>query len=114
MKIPILYIPCDELKNVMNTLKISKNTIKNHRKLCEKCEIINNNNKELSLNNPATYCKMSNVDEIISSYQNVKKYKITETTFKENKFDITKNNFVFYNNDYDEHYYNNCIFILPK
>jgi len=114
MKIPILYIPCEQLIKKMETLKIKKNTIKNHKEVCTKCELINNNNNEINFNNNATYCCMSNIDDIIFSYQNVKKYTISEKHFKENNFDIDVNNFIFYNDTNNDHYYNNCIFILPK
>ena len=47
--IPIYWNPCEKLKNVIEKrLKISKHRFMKHYRNCNECEIVNNNEKELS------------------------------------------------------------------
>jgi hypothetical protein len=114
MKIPILYIPCETLKNKLDTLKIKSNTISKHKEKCKKCEITNNNDNIFDLNNKITFSitNEKEFEDIVFAYQNNKNYKISEKEFNNNNFDNNKNNMLYVEDS--EHYYDKCIFILIK
>ncbi len=110
MSIPILCIPCEEIKKYMESKTIKIKTINNHKQTCNICEFINNNNYDIDFNKKSCCCILKNIDKIIDSYQNIKKYYITDKDIETYNFDITYNNIIYYDNE--EHYYNGCIFFI--
>jgi len=115
MKIPILWIPCSNLKSIIKKEKITKNILQNHYRKCELCEINNNNNNDIEFVNIIFSFKddesEKEMNEIIKYYKFLRNYVILRSEFSDNKYEVEKLNIIYYEN-YDEHIYNECLFIL--
>lgn len=118
MKIPILWIPCDETLNKIKNKNIKTIDILNHYKKCEKCEVVDNNRQTLEFNKKINFLifdedkdKMVN-DIIIDYYLSTKEYKEKDECIKNAEIDLEKINIIY--NEYEDELYTNCIFIVYK
>ena len=113
--IPILWICCDKLLSEIDECLITKKILKNHYFNCKRCEIVNNNDKELYWNKKkAIFKEIDNIKElnnIIKYYQYTNNYIIKDINiFNKNEFDLNKINLLYFNNT--DSIYDKCIFIL--
>ncbi len=115
LKIPILWIPCSNLKLIIKKEKITKNILHNHYRKCEHCEVVNNNNNDPEFGNIVFSYKNDEseeeMNEIIKYYKFLKNYVILREDFIDNKYETGKLNILYYENDC-EYVYDECIFIL--
>jgi len=114
--IPILYNGCKIIKkSFKGNISLTKKMLVEHLENCADCEIINNSSKKIKLNKKIVIKVILNknnyktFDEIIFSYQNVKKLSLKKDN-EDFSFEKEKINIVFcpeYKNLYSE-----CVFIL--
>ena len=116
MKIPILWIPCNKLLSNIEEEDITKKFLINHYFNCTKCEINNNNSKELLFDKKILFKISDNLIEyknLIQYYQIGQNLNISQKKFDKYEFNKDKLNFIFINiNEETDILYNNCIFIL--
>lgn len=115
MEIPILWIPCHNLKENILKEKLSKKILSSHYSKCDLCEVINNNRNELDLSNILITYKNDNDDEemdsIIKYYKFCKRYVFLKSDLDDYNYNLEKTNLLYYRNKFEK-VYNECIFIV--
>lgn len=113
--IPVLWNCCECIKNMLvyQNIKPNKKTIISHYSNCDKCEIIDNNNKIINLNNKKIIINNINenidtyiFDSLINSYKNIEFYNI------DNSFPIEKDKLNIISCSKSSSIYSECLFIV--
>lgn len=116
--IPVLWNGCDIIKNMLvkSTIKPNKKNIIEHYTNCTECEINDNNNKLLNIDNKKIVIKnINSIDDIklfdlmINKYTNIDNFNIdnisTNIEFEKGKINIVSC-------PNSQYIYSNCIFII--
>ena len=116
-QIPILWIPCTNLKQKLDKCKVSFKLFKNHYKKCINCEIVNNNKLDLEFDIKILFKHTNNNDEIkniINSYNSLTNFNKTELECIDYEYDTTKINIIYCRDKNHSILYSNCLFILTQ
>ncbi len=115
MEIPVLWVPCEALKDNIRKGKVSKKIFSNHYFKCEICETVNNNRNDINITDILlTYKDDDNdeeMDELIKYYKFTKKYVVLKSKTNGYGYDLTKINALYYENPFEK-VYNECIFMI--
>ena len=113
LQIPILHIPCDVFNNILLKKEFNYEIINEHYKNCKNCEITNNNNLHLELNNNINYKIISDTNElakIIYHYGHSYRYSESLQIFNSYKYDLDKINLIYC--DTIGEIYDKCLFFI--
>lgn len=115
-KIPILWNGCEKILLKIKKQNINKKLLSEHWNNCKKCEIINNNNENLDINENKITIKnieLQNnfiiMEKIISDYKNIKNFSHSKIN-SDFKFDDKKINMIYCFES--NNIYKNCFFVL--
>jgi len=115
MDVPILWNPCEEIIEKIESNTIKREHIKNHYVNCDSCEIVDNNRISPDFKKRITFNIIEEkeiVDKIIDIYQFSEKYIERKNIFTECKMIENNINIVYYKKN--DELYNQSIFIINK